>query len=83
MNAILKWLRSNRIFSFKSKVNMKCKNATIYVARLPTRDCRDHFGCSKPCETCEKLIFRYGIKRIKYTTVINGVTVICEMKKMD
>lgn len=81
MNVILKWLKTQRVFSFKS--NLKCKNATIYVARIPTRSCRDHFGCSKPCELCEKLIFKYGIKKIKYTTVIDGKTVVCEMKRVE
>ena len=81
MNVILKWLKSRRVYSFKTK-SVSANNAVIYVARIPTGNCRDHFGCSKPCSVCESLIFKYGIKKIKYTTVIEGITVVCEMKRV-
>lgn len=39
-------------------------------------------GCSKPCEKCQTCAKYHGIKKIKYTDIINGVNVLCEMRLM-
>jgi hypothetical protein len=37
-------------------------------------------GKSLPCEHCQKWLSYYGVTRVKYTDVINGVSVLCTMK---
>ena len=38
------------------------------------------FGNSLPCPDCQKNLKKYGIGVIKYTTIIDGAMVLCELK---
>lgn len=38
------------------------------------------FGNSKPCVNCENTIRKFGIRRVKYTDIIDGEQVLCTMK---
>jgi len=44
----------------------------------------EHFnyllGNSKPCSRCQHYLYTHNIKKIKYTNIINGVNVLCEMR---
>lgn len=39
-------------------------------------------GKSKPCQHCQSFIHLHNIKTIKYTDIIDGVSVLCEMKRV-
>ena len=58
----------------------------VYVVRLMKnkKSISKHFqytlGMSKPCKRCESFLYKHNIKKIKYTDVIDGVNVLCEMK---
>lgn len=39
-------------------------------------------GISKPCNRCQSYMHRHNVKKIKYTDIINGINVLCEMKKI-
>lgn len=41
-----------------------------------------HFGKSASCKRCEYFQYIHGVKKIKYTDVINGINVLCEMKRV-
>ena len=68
------------------KVNIKRTNGIVYVVRvLQTRENLPKsqqcwFGNSKPCARCQHYLARYGFKKIKYTNIIDGINVLCEMK---
>jgi deoxycytidylate deaminase len=38
------------------------------------------FGNSKPCLNCQKYLAAYNITKIKYTDIIDGQNVLCEMR---
>ena len=85
MNALLGYLRKEYgRTSFKQKVT-KINNYTIYVVRIMNgkknlpewQKC--WFGCSKPCTNCQKNLHKFGFKKIKYTDIISGKNVLCEM----
>ena len=70
------------------------KSPIIYVVRLSANGynysknsyennlCNEKcwFGNSRPCINCQKKLKKYGIRIIKYTTVINNIPVLCELK---
>jgi len=37
-------------------------------------------GNSRPCERCQLFLHKHNVKKIKYTNIVNGVNVLCEMK---
>ena len=81
MNALFKSIKSldkcNR-FLRKKKY---CRPAmTIYVVRLLRDTANFLFGCSKPCSHCQKYLAIYNVKRIRYTDIINNVSVLCELR---
>jgi hypothetical protein len=60
---------------------------TIYVVRLlkgapynGTVKPKFMFGNSKPCLNCQKYLAAYNIKKVKYTDIIDGENVLCEMR---
>lgn len=61
-------------------------NGVIYVVRLmnETEGKSDHFshllGNSKPCSRCQSYLHRHNVKKIKFTDIVDGVNVLCEMK---
>lgn len=61
---------------------------TMYVVRLTYTDevssiySGQRYGISKPCPHCEKALYEHGISRIKYTDVVDGQVVVCEMKRV-
>ena len=86
INTIFKHLKKNNIYDLND-VSIS-SSGVIYVVRLMNTDdgkC-DKFdylmGNSKPCDRCQSFLFKHNIKKIKYTDIINGVNVLCEMKKI-
>lgn len=74
-----------KIKSLKSPPPKKKKNATIYIARvlnnsqnIPT-DQTCWLGNCMPCDNCKYNLSKFGIKKIKYTDIIDGENVVCEM----
>jgi len=65
VNAILKYNKFKKI-----------KNLSLYVARLNSF----HFGNSKPCEDCQKILILNNVQNIYYTDFINGENVLCKLK---
>lgn len=37
-------------------------------------------GNSMPCNRCQSFLYHHKIKKIKFTNIINGINVLCEMK---
>ena len=37
-------------------------------------------GNSKPCNRCQSYMYRHQVKKIKFTNIIDGVNVLCEMR---
>ena len=61
----------------------KLSSSTLFVTRILLHDKRAKiygkeylYGCSKPCINCQKTILAYGIKKVKYTDIINDVNVL-------
>ena len=53
-------------------------NATVYVIR---RLCnKKYLANSKPCTHCQSYLAKFGFKRVKYTDIINGENVLCELR---
>jgi deoxycytidylate deaminase len=86
MNALFKSIKSrdkrNRILN---KRNYQRPAMTIYVVRLLKGiPCEGNnpfaFGCSQPCINCQKYLAEYNITRIKYTDIIGGKSVLCELR---
>ena len=85
MNALFKSIKTKRRNRFEDKRRNKSIRPpmTIYVVRLLR--CKPFFsdfifGGSKPCAHCQKYLAVYNITRIKYTDIIDGVSVLCEMR---
>ena len=87
MNALYKYVKNEmKINSFKTnKRSRKTRHTTIYIARIITLDKEipEHQTCwlgnCMPCDNCQKNLHKYGINRIKYTDIIDGENVVCEM----
>lgn len=67
-------MKSNNWYNESSPIKNK---STMYVFRLHGVT---EIGCSKPCKNCEKILYKHGIKVIKYTDIIDNNHVICTMK---
>lgn len=88
MHALLYYLRQvYKNPSFKQK-NIKKNNSTVYVVRvmnskkgLPPNQ-NVWFGNSKPCAHCQKYLYKFGFKKIKYTDNIDGKNYLCELIKV-
>lgn len=39
-------------------------------------------GNSMPCNRCQTFLHLHNIKKIKFTNIINGENVLCEMRKI-
>lgn len=65
--------------------NLSFTGHTLYVCRvMKQKDNLPHgqtnwFGSAKPCEHCEQTIRRFGIKKVKYTDIIDGQQVLCTL----
>ena len=74
-----------RVHSFKSRPPKRHKNATIYIARVVNdpENIPDNQTCwlgnCMPCDNCKANLAKFGINRIKYTDIIEGENVVCEM----
>jgi cytidine deaminase len=88
MNALFKSIKThdkrNRIMN---KRNYPRPPMTIYVVRLirgvpyGKKEIPQYmFGCCQPCINCQKYLAEYNITKIKYTDVIEGVSVLCELR---
>lgn len=61
-------------------------NSVLYVVRVmsTTENLPDNQSCwlgmAKPCKNCELSLYKQGIKKIKYTNIIDGKQVLVEMK---
>ena len=88
MHALWKYLKikEKHNASFKHTYS-NLNNTTIFVVRiLNTKENLPNnqqywFGKSKPCKNCQKNLYKYNIHKIKYTDIIDGENVICEMVK--
>ena len=66
---------------------MECKGV-MYVVRLmnitdgKSKNFKYSLGISKPCNRCQSYMHRHSVTKIKYTDIINGVNVLCEMKRI-
>lgn len=85
INTLYKFLKTKNIYDIKKKTKL-ANNGVIYVVRLMNEQegkC-DHFpfllGNSRPCDRCQLFLHKHNVKKIKYTNIINGVNVLCEMK---
>jgi hypothetical protein len=67
---------------FFRKGEMKLEKMTIYVARLlfPSEKEKFILGNSMPCQHCQKYLSMYNVRKIKYTDVVGGKEVLCELK---
>ena len=85
INTLFKFLKKNNIYNLDKKSNIS-KKSVIYVVRLmnTTTNKSDNFnyllGNSKPCSRCQCYLYTHNIKKIKYTNIINGINVLCEMR---
>jgi len=83
MNALFKSLKSLRK---QSRSKRFFSRMTMYVVRLTYSEhvqeihSGQKYGNSKPCPHCESLLFEHGIGRIKYSDVIDGKVVLCELR---
>ncbi len=87
MNALYKSIKQfDKRNRFLLKRNYYRPAMTIYVVRLLNGAPRNSkkpdfmFGCSKPCKNCQKFLYIYNIRKIKYTDVVDGKSVLCEFK---
>lgn len=81
MNALFKCIKSTKVCK-KFHVPLDLSLSCIYVARLNSMKINGEpvLGNSKPCKCCLPILTEYKVKKIKYTDVVNGVNVLCEMK---
>ena len=86
MNTIFKCLKKEKVLNLKTN-SVKC-SGIMYVVRLMNIEegKSDIFkyllGTSKPCLNCQTYMHRHSVKKIKYTDIIDGVNVLCEMKRI-
>jgi hypothetical protein len=84
INTVYKRLRQKNIYDINQKTSM-C-DGDIYIVRLMNIedgkcDLFDYLlGISKPCERCQSFLHRHRVKKIKYTDIIDGINVLCEMR---
>lgn len=78
--------KSNR-FLKKGKMSkmLQRTGTTLYVVRLNRlKDTSSPFGYtlgnSKPCPHCQQLLSQYNVSKIKYTDVVDGKNVLCELR---
>ena len=87
MNALYKFLKASGVRSLKEKSPPARlgSGATIYISRILNtqedipKDQNFWLGMSKPCKHCLPMLYNFNIKRIKYTDIIDGVNVLCEL----
>lgn len=90
VNVICKALKGQKIFKIDNKfISKKNKNSGIlknrifkkgilYVARVIGNN---KIACSKPCINCQKYMFKYGVRKIKYTDIDkHGKPILTEMR---
>ena len=86
MDALFSMVKAHNCNRFDQKVAMKMpKIKCIYVVRLMNIKSENTpykvmLGNSKPCENCQKKLRLFCITKVKYTDVIDGINVLCEMK---
>lgn len=88
MNALFKSIKG---MDKKNRISRKVKYyrppMTMYVVRLsrgPNKKreeiCEYMFGSCRPCVNCQKYLASYNVTRIKYTDIIDGVSVMGELR---
>ena len=55
----------------KARKKHNLQGATIYVGRKLKKE--DIFSMSKPCETCNTILQKYGVRHVYYTNAFGGV----------
>lgn len=86
MNVIFKILKlEHKTNRFMRKTPIKRPATTIYVVRLLNeknipKNQTHLFGNSKPCKHCQKFLRFYNVTKVKYTDIIDGQNVLCEMR---
>ena len=88
MHALFKSLKMyNKTNRFKTNYKkLKRPSSTIYVVRI-LRDVENipklqgyWFGNAKPCVHCQTYLSSHNVTKIKYTDMVDGKNVLCEMK---
>jgi deoxycytidylate deaminase len=83
IHALFQALKNNRKYDLEKSYVHQLNLSTIYVTRLlNNNDTKYRLGNAKPCENCQKYLKLYKVKRIKYTDVIDGKNMLCEMRLM-
>lgn len=95
VNVICKALKNKRVFRINNKslipgIHKKIKKkskilktqtfrkGSLYVARVIGNN---KIACSRPCINCQKYMYKYGIKKIKYTDIDEyGKPILTEMR---
>jgi deoxycytidylate deaminase len=84
INALHKAIKTVREYKFKKDKKSPTKIEkldTIYVVRLMNDNkTKYNLGNCRPCENCQKYLIMYNVKKIKYTDIIDGKNVLCEMR---
>ena len=86
MNALFKSIKQKKHNRFVQK-KQDIPSKTIYVVRLlrgKPDNCNGNplfmLGNSQPCDHCQKYLALYNITKIRYTDIINDVSVLCELR---
>ena len=81
MNCLFKVIKTENNSRLRlGKGRLKRPATTIYIVRLSKPEGIVTYGCSKPCLNCQKYLYHYNVTCIKYTDIIDGKNVLCEMK---
>jgi deoxycytidylate deaminase len=84
VNALFKSIKHyDKTYSFKRKGKPDRPAMTLYVVRILNGHCASKcytLGMCRPCLNCQNILFYYNVTRIKYTDIIDGVNVLCEMR---
>ena len=86
MNALFQNIKGKRKNKFNPKIKLAYRSRTIYVVRLLNskeglpKSQRYWLGNSKPCCHCQKYLKKFNITKIKYTDIIDGKNVLCELR---
>ena len=86
MHVLKQYIAQNfKTSSFKTRNKIINKSVIYVVRRLANKENLPEnqncwLGNSKPCIHCQSYLAKYGFKKIKYTDIIDGVNVMCELR---
>jgi len=80
MNALFQCIKSQRKNRLRKNKVQHSTDKTVYVVRLLGNNSVYKFGCSKPCVNCQYYLALHNVTKIKYTDIVDGIVVLCEMR---